>query len=134
MHKVNFPTVVFDPYEFLPPHGESAITSKFENNALNLRVTYDDEERNKEQSFELIFRNAIFHKIESFPGVDGMKYNYEYGNEISSLLEFGFSDLKNAWEEHFKGVFKFSHFKIFFLNANKSVEIICESYSLKTIT
>ena len=133
MRQVKLPKVVFDPYELLPAHGESYIVSKFENNELSLQVIYDDEEANKEKSFELIFGNVVFHKIESFPGVDGMKCTYEYGNAISSLLEFGFSDLKTAWEEPFQERFKFSHYKIFFLNANKSVEVICETYTLKTI-
>lgn len=133
MYQVGKPKMVFDPYEYIPSYGESDIELNFKSNVLVLNIIFDNEETNKEACLKIVFENAFFYKIESYPGVKGMNCSYDYGNSLSSLIEFSESEYKVAWEEHFKGLFQLSHYKMFFLNANKSIEVICEGFQIEKV-
>lgn len=131
MYQVKNPKVVFDPYKYVPSWGESDIELNFKGNVLELSIIFDYEETNKETYLKIVFKNAFFYNAESYPGVKGMNCIYDYGDSLSSLIEFTESEYKAAWEEHFKGLFQLSHYKIFFLNINKSVEVICEEFQIE---
>lgn len=131
MYEVKNPEIVFDPYMYMPSYGESEIEVICKGNFLELSIFFDDEKTSKENCLKINFKNTVFHKLESFPGVKGMCLEYKYGDVFSSLIKFSESEYKTAWEDYFKGLFKLSHYKIFFLNANKSVEIICEDFQVE---
>jgi len=131
MYQAEKPKVVFDPYEYIPSYGETGIELNFKDNTLDLIILFDEEDTNEEASLKIVFKNAFFYKSESYPGVKGMNIEYDYGDSMSSLIEFSNSNYAKAWEEHFKGLFKLNHYKIFFLNVNKSVEVICEVFQVE---
>jgi hypothetical protein len=120
--------VVFDPSEILPSYGENRISASYDGRKLLLSVFFDGADGESNISF--VFENTCFYKMGSIPGVDDTTIRYEKYNSISSLVEFEYSDFKNKWEENFNHLFKLRHLKIFFLNENKFLEVICESFSL----
>lgn len=130
MYQAKESKVVFDPYEYIPPYGETDIGLNFKDNTLELNIFYDNEETNKEDCLKLSFINAFFFKSESNPGVKGMNIEYDYGDSTSSLIEFSNSNYAKKWEEQFNNLFKLNHYKIFFLNVNKSIEVICEDFQV----
>jgi hypothetical protein len=128
MLKASNPKVVFDPYiNYLPQHGEEDISINFTENNLCLNIHYEDELENETKKLEINFENVIFFKVESVPGVKSINVIYEEAEMLTNLIEFIDSEFKNDWEKHFNGFIKLSHYKIFFQNINKSVEIIAES-------
>lgn len=120
--------VVFDPSRILPSYGENSISASYDGRKLLLSVFFDG--ANGESKISFAFENVCFYKIGSIPGVDETIINYEKYSSISSLVEFEYSDFKNKWEENFNHLFKLRHLKIFFLNENKFLEVICEGFSL----
>lgn len=130
MYQAKESKVVFDPYEYIPAYGEGDIGLNFKDNTLELNIFYDNEETNNVDCLKLSFINTLFFKIESSPGVKGMNIEYDYGDSMSSLIEFSNSNYAKKWEEHFNNLFKLTHYKIFFLNVNKSVEVICEGFQV----
>jgi len=125
-YKIKGCKVVFNPYDFLPAYGETSIDLKFSDSLLELNVYYDTNRDNKEGCLRLLFDNAVFYKLESFPGVSSINAEYDYDDStVGSLIQFLDSDFKDVWERHFNNLFKFAHYKIFLLGVNKSLEVVC---------
>lgn len=118
---------VYNPYLKLPSYGENRVNLIHSDSDLSLVIFYDntdDENDLEEKKIKINFKGVCSYSCSSFPGVK--MNNIEYGEytKISSLVEFEFSDLKTNWENHFRNMFKYRHFKIFFLNSNQSLEVI----------
>lgn len=122
--------VVFDPYTLFPSYGENSITITFEGMNLKLNMIFDSQVEPEESYATIIFRNVCFHKFASFPGIDDSNIKIEKYDDITSLVEFQYSDFKTSWEKHFNYNFRFKHYRIIFPNANHILEVVCEDISI----
>jgi hypothetical protein len=130
MYKCKSPKVVYNPYQILPSFGENEIETSYIDSNLLLKITFDDAKTGQEDSLEIEFEHAVFFKVASCPGIDGMDIEYEYGDKLSSLIEFTDSEFKIEWEKHFNNLYKLHHYKILFLSANKSLEVVSEGFRI----
>jgi hypothetical protein len=68
----------------------------------------------------------------AFPGVCTRNIEYEGIEVISSLVEYQDSEPAIKWSEHFNGLFNVRHFKIYFLSANKFLEVFATDVQITT--
>jgi hypothetical protein len=130
--KCNTPIIIFDTNSILPSYGENKVELICKDGNLIVNVYFESKENYEETYISFIFKQVSFHRFTSFPGVSDSSINYEKYENIDSLIEFKHSDYKVAWEKHFNNLFKFRHFRIFFLNANHYLEVICEDLDIKS--
>jgi|GEM_PF-6758269 len=124
--KCSSPIIVFNTDLIFPSHGENKIDLFYNEGNLNINVYYDSKLNYEECIINFLFKHTCFHKLTNFPGVSDSLINYEKYEKIDSLIEFKNSEYKLLWEEHFNNLFKFRHFRIFFINANYCLEVISE--------
>lgn len=125
--------IIFDPYSILPSYGENGVELFFKKGNLDVKIFYDSEIKDSDENvINFSFKHSCFHRFTSFPGISDSAIKFEQCDEISSLIEFKYSDYKLAWEKHFNNLFKFRHFRIFFTSANHYLEVICEDLEIKT--
>lgn len=125
--------LIFNPYTIIPSYGENKVNLIYNNSELEVSIFYDALEHDCiEKAIILLFKHVCFHKFTSFPGVSDSVIKFEDNNELSSLVEFEYSDFKIAWEKHFNNLFKLRHFRFFFTSANHYLEVICEDLEIKT--
>jgi len=124
--------MIFDTNSIFPSHGENKVDVICKDGNLEVNIFYDCKEEDYNERFiSFSFKHVCFHKFTSFPGVSDSIISYEKYEYIDSLVEFKYSDYKLAWEKHFNDLFKFRHFRIFFINANNYLEVICENLEIK---
>jgi len=121
---------IYDPYLVIPGYGENNIGLNFIKGNLNLKIFYDCLQDDSQKVIDITFINVCYHKCCNFPGVNDSNYINQRYSDITSLVEFENSELKNLWELHFNHVFKFRHFKIIFTNANYVLDVICQELIL----
>ncbi len=85
MYNCNSPKVVYDPYQVLPPYGENEIEIHYADGKLSLKVTFNDEDTGEDKNLNIEFEFPVFHRFESFPGVDGMNIEYDDFATLGSL-------------------------------------------------
>jgi len=126
--KAKNPSIIFDPYEFSPPFGESKVEINFKNGNLELSIYSSESEEQFMQT--VLFNNVVYYLHQSLPGVTLSKIKYPKYDDFEKLVEFEFSEAKDAWRKHFGNLFKFRHFRIVFLSENQSLEIIAENFEI----
>ena len=125
MYKCSLPKVIYDPYEVFPSYGESEVKISCNDSILSLDISYEDSEREEEKILKLEFEFPVFYRLESFPGVNGMDIEYDgHSGILSSLLEYSYSEYRDAWERHFDNRLELSHYQLFFLSENKRFEVV----------
>jgi hypothetical protein len=133
MFSVGSPKEVLDPYEWLPGHGENSVSICSERMSLTLDVTYEsDDDAGIKLKREIIFSGVCAFYKSSFPGASALiDVTYEGEWTIGSLVEFEFSEVADAWDEHFSGRLNIKHYLIQFLSENIQVHILGEGFELK---
>ncbi|SRX75273.1 hypothetical protein AEQU3_02267 [Aequorivita antarctica] len=129
--KCSSPIIIFNTDLFFPSHGENKIDLSYNDGNLNVNIYYDSKESNEECTINFLFKHTCFHRLTNFPGVSDSLINFEKYEKIDSLIEFKNSDYKLQWEKHFNNLFKFRHFRIFFINANHYLEVISADLIIK---
>ena len=130
--KCSEPIIIFDTDSIFPSHGENKVELICKDGNLDVNVFYETKEDYEETFISFSFKHTCSYKFTSFPGVNDSSISYEKYEKLDSLIEFKYSDYKLAWEKHFNGLFKFRHFRIFFINANNYLEVICEDLEIKS--
>lgn len=130
--KCSTPIIIFDTNPIFPSYGENKVELICKDGNLDVKVFYESKEDYEENFISFSFKHTCYHKFTSFPGVSDSLIGYEKYENIDSLVEFKYSDYKLAWENHFNNLFKFRHLRIFFINANNYLEVICEDLEIKS--
>lgn len=130
---VRKPRLLLDPYEWLPPHGESGVT--YSSDGLNVTLTITYENNNGQPAARtLVFRQvcAFYHAL--FPGPSLLAMEYEEGDNsvpVSSLVEFLESPQAQQWTHHLEYLEStVRHFRICFLAENMRFDILALAYEL----
>ena len=124
--KASKPKVILDPYEWMPGYGENKVIFTFSGLDLKLKVNYDDSNSTTEK--DIVFKGTRLFRRSSFPGPAYNDFRYEDPNDLiisGSLIQFKSSELAEAYNKHFLGVYTFKHFYWIFLSENVAYEILC---------
>ena len=126
------PIIIFDTNSIFPSYGENKVELICKDGNLDVNVFFESKENYEETFICFSFKHVCFHRFTSFPGISDSAIKFEDSDDISSLIEFKYSDYKLSWEKHFNYLFKFRHFRIFFLSANHYLEVICEDLDIRS--
>lgn len=121
--------IELDLHEWLPGWGENQVTTRSEGGNFVVDVTFDGKNGN-EETRSLVFSRACFFSVGSFPGVEGVRFDFDYSFETGKLLEIKDSGLSAAWNDHWKSsslVRECRHFLLFFGSENKVIHVVAES-------
>lgn len=123
---------IINPYEWLPGYGETNVNFLTKENDLFIVINYDSEE-GFVKSKSLIFKGIVDFRRSSFPGIDtiGILYEPEDIKYLDKLVVFPDSEIALAWTNHFSGISKIDHYRIFFLSTNLRFDIFARGVSLQ---
>ncbi len=132
------PISVLDPYEWLPPYGESGLNFRSQPGRVwVIEIAYDGP-AGQSLKRNLRFTGVSGFHTSSFPGAALL--NIEYAekpstDDFGTLLEFPDSEAAHAWSQYWQsscpGVkWLVRHFRIWFLSENKSVVVFAEDFEL----
>lgn len=123
---------MFDPYAWLPGHGESAVSFRLDDADVVVTIVYES----SDNPADLVKRELRFVGVSAFywsdfPGAPGLlNVAYDAKWQIGSLVEFERSDVADAWGRHSPGSPRARHFLIQFTSENKQLNAIARDYSL----
>jgi hypothetical protein len=124
------PVIQFDPYDWLPGHGENGIKIREDRSDLYIEISYDDLSRSGELRRELRFtRTCCFHRS-SFPGPSLLRIKFQELGTLGKMVKYPNSEAAAAWRMHFKNTRAIDHYAMWFLSANLMVQAFSESYEL----
>lgn len=125
------PHVEFDPYDWLPGHGESDVNVRTERSDLILEISYDDTARSGVWKRELRFFGTCCFYVASFPGAAMLEVKIQWAqNSLSSLVRYPNSEAARAWRQHFGNMFQIDHFALLLLSENRMIQVFAEKYKL----
>ena len=125
--KCDKPIIVFDLNNRIPSHGENRLELELKEDNLFISVFFEDDNK-KENELTFCFEHSVYHSFQSMPGVKMNNSNYSLNLIFSKLVEFQFSEAANLWIKHFKNLFTFKHFCIYFENENKLLEVVSKNF------
>lgn len=132
MLRVSDPKEVFDPYAWLPGHGENAVSFRLDGLDVVVDIAYEP----SDGGASLVKRELRFVGVSSFywsafPGAAGLlNVLYDAKWQIGSLIEFERSDVADAWGKHAAGSPDARHFLMQFMSENKQLHAIARDYLL----
>ena len=133
-YRVSNAKEVVDPYDWLPGHGESSLIFTSEASNLTIEITYDREIDGGGSSIakrELRFFGVCSFYKSAFPGAAGLiDVVYDTKWTIGSLIEFGHSEVADAWSAHFFTRLGLKHYLMQFTSENVQIHVVAESYVL----
>lgn len=125
---------ILDPYEWLPPYGENAISVESQGLELTIKIEYDAEDESHDVCYrELRFKMVCAFYRAAFPGIPALAINYIKSSEQTApgfLIEYPDSETAQAWQGHWGHARQVRHYKIIFLAENVLFEIFAGSVSL----
>jgi hypothetical protein len=123
---------ILNPYDWLPPYGESAVSLATEGGDLIISISYDAEDGSVLQR-NMRFQEAHSFFKASFPGPYLLSIKKEpivKGENLGALFEYPNSDGARAWMSHFNDGRIVKHFGIVFLSENIAVEVFSKNVIL----
>jgi hypothetical protein len=132
MMKIGRGVEVFDPYEWLPGHGETRVEIRMEGAELIVAVTYDDEAIERERKRELRFFSVCSFYLQAFPGPTMLGLESGDVNSIlrGVLVEYPDSEAAAAWRRHFDDSRPVRHYSLAFLAENLLLVVWADGFSV----
>ena len=122
------PISVHNPYNWLPSDGESSVSFRTDRGDLVVSIVFE-QESGVEQTREIRFINCCAFYVSAMPGVAALNVSAASKPEpLGHLLQWTESGLADQWSNHFGKPGRYTHFVIFFLEANKVLDVVCEAY------
>lgn len=125
-------TPVMDPYDWLPSYGETKVSFRYESSTLDTEIFYDHEadDRTETRKKVLRFSGVCAFFVAASPGVEITCINYTGRAASGELVEYLQSDGACLWRDHLKTKSQIRHFQMFFMSANKRLEVFAEDWQL----
>jgi len=120
---------LMNPYEWLPPYGETRISIRFDGNELSVDVVYDDEKSEAESLKTIKFTGVCSFTLSSIPGVNLSALVYEKVALSGHLVEYEDSEAAKAWTEYLK-YRQVRHYQVYFLSEKRRLEVFAGSWQL----
>lgn len=125
---------IFNPYDWLPRHGENAVEIHAQNGDLSVLIPYDGERG--ELKKELLFRQAFAFYKSAFPGVACLDLHSSIRDDapIGSLVEYPDSEAARRWSQHFGRRYQVKHYRIAFLAENVLLVVFASDLVLRQVS
>ena len=120
---------LMDLYEWLPPYGETSISTRFDGNELSVDVVYDDEDSSSERSKTIRFTGVCSFMISLIPGVNLSALIFENIPQSGHLVEYENSEAAKAWTEYLK-YRQVRHYRVYFSSENRFLEVFAGSWQI----
>jgi len=122
---------VFNPYDWLPGHGENAVEFHAEAGDLSVVIAYDGP--NGELKRELLFKRACAFYKTAFPGPGLLDLHCSVSSQVpmGSLIECPDSEAAVAWTRHWNDGRAIKHYSMTFLSENLQLLVFATDCVLK---
>ncbi len=128
--RASHPKSVFPLSERLPSYGENRVNIRSEGADLFVDIFYDGPGSSAEKMVTLSFLHVCSVYFSAAPGVNLLTIEYDRSGSLRDLVEYEHSEAANSWSAHFSDSRnRIRHFQVYFLTANKRLEVFAEGYS-----